>query len=195
LQLRRFKRATEALWLAAEPRSVRQRLRELEDAVAGLAKLSSNRGGEFLQLDFITLHDCGPDEGADCNVLFTTSDWSEGEPRPVVLDLGCLHLSLVALSALLADAQRWLNLPLAELTATPFVCEHELAFTPHFSLLVRFGSRADTISGANPVLTASFSVGSLSGELHLVTDQSCLASFLADLRAAIPALRSRGADA
>jgi hypothetical protein len=152
--------------------------------VAALAKLQSNRGAESLRLEFIERRDCGPDPGADCNVVLTGSNWSEGEPKPIRAGLGSLHLSLVAVSALAAELERWVGLPLERLAMETLECEYNLAFAPTSELRLRFDKRADTISDRKPVLTAAFSVGAFNGELHFVTDQSCVAEFVAGLREA-----------
>lgn len=146
--------------------------------------LESNRGGESIRLEFINRRDCGPDPGADCNVILVGSNWSEGEQKALRTDLGCLHLSLVAVSALAAELEHWVALPLQRLAMEPLECEHELAFAPSSELRLRFGGRADIVSHRKPVLTVTFSVGSLTGELHFVTDQSCIGEFIAGLREA-----------
>lgn len=156
--------------------------------MTALAKLESNRGGESLRLEFIERRDCGPDPGADCSVILAGSNCSDGEPKTVRADLGCLHLSLIAVSALAAELERWVGLPLERLATEPLECEHELAFAPTSGLRVRFGERADAISDRKPVLTVVFSVGSLKGELHFVTDQSCIAVFVGGLRQAARAV-------
>jgi hypothetical protein len=168
---------------------------DFEVEVAALAKLKSNRGGESLRLEFIERRDCGPDLGADCNVILAGSNWSEGEPKTVRADLGRLHISLVAVSALAADLERWVGLPLDQLATEPLECEHEIAFTPTSELRLRFGERSDAISDRKPVLTTAFSVGSFKGELHFVTDQSCIAEFVAGLRQAERAIAHEWAAA
>jgi hypothetical protein len=160
--------------------------------VLTLARLPSNRGNESLELEFIERRDQGPDAGADCRVRLVGSNWSYDDgPRPVRLDLGSVHLSLAAISSATSDLARWVNLPLEQLALEPLECQHQLALGPSCELWLRFGERADVISGRNPVLTAAFSVGSLSGELRFVTDQSCIAEFVADLQAAQRAVGHR----
>lgn len=156
--------------------------------MAALAKLESNRGGESVRLEFIERRDCGPDPGAECNIILAGTSWSAGEPKTVRADLGCLHLSLISVSALAAELERWVDLPLGQLATEPLECEHELAFAPTAELRLRFGERADAIADRKPVLTAVFSVGSLKGELHFVTDQSCIAEFVGGLRQAARAV-------
>jgi hypothetical protein len=59
----------------------------------------------------------------------------------------------------------------------------ELARLPGQSVHVRFGSRDDTTSDLDPVISVSFSSGALQGEFHFTTDQSCLALFVEELSA------------
>jgi hypothetical protein len=59
--------------------------------------------------------------------------------------------------------------------------DFRLARLPGQTVSVRFGSRPDTISHLNPVVTVTFSAGALHGEFHFVTDQSCLTLFAQDL--------------
>jgi hypothetical protein len=61
----------------------------------------------------------------------------------------------------------------------------------HLSLAAISSATSDLARWVNPVLTAAFSVGSLSGELCFVTDQSCIAEFVADLQAAQRAVGHR----
>ena len=115
------------------------------------------------------------------------SNWSNGEPEPVGADLGTLRLSLIEVSALVTELGRWVGLPLDRLEREPLECEHDLALEATSALRLRFGKRSDTLSDRKPVLTTTFSVGFF-GELHFVTDQSCIAEFVAGLRESLRAL-------
>jgi hypothetical protein len=153
-----------------------------------LVTLSSSRGAESLSVNFQRRNDCGPDPVAEALVMARLSNWASGEPRPVGLDLGSIQLSLSEASRLLSDVRTWLELPLDRLAQTPLVAYCDLAFSPTESLKLSFGTRSDVISEDKPVLTFTFSIGSLSGEAHLVTDQSCLAQFAAGLASALKSL-------
>lgn len=142
----------------------------------------------MLRLEFIARRDCGPDPGALCQVMLIGSSWSNGTSAPVGADLGILHLSLIEVSVLAAELERWVGLPLDRLAREPLECEHDLAMAPTSELRLRFGARPDTISDRKPVLTATFSVDSFKGELHFVTDPSCVAEFVADLRESLRAI-------
>ena len=91
---------------------------------------------------------------------------------------------MAAVSTLASALQGWLGLPISQVATTPLNGIHELAFAPPTRAVLAFANRADTIATGKPVLTFTFSVGSLAGEGHLVTDPSCLAEFLAGLHAA-----------
>ena len=153
-----------------------------------LVTLSSNRGSESLSIDFQGRNDCGPDPGADARVTARLSSWATGEPRPTGIDLGCVQLSLSEASSLLSDIENWLALPLDRLAQTPLASTCDLAFAPSDKLTLSLGARDDIISEGKPVLTISFSVGSLSGEAHFVSDQSCLAEFARSLASALKSL-------
>ena len=61
----------------------------------------------------------------------------------------------------------------------------ELARLPWQSIHIRFGPRSDTVSNLNPVVSITFSAGTLRGEFHFVTDQSCLGLFAQELSIAL----------
>lgn len=147
--------------------------------------LRSNRGHEFLSFDFRERHDCGPEKGIDCLVSVQSSSWDDGEPKPVRADLGNRHLSLIELSLLNESISKWLELPLNRLAAKPLESKHSLDFTGENNLCIEFGDRTDTINDGKPVVTIGWNLGSFEGEIHFVTDPSCLQNFVDCLSAII----------
>jgi hypothetical protein len=147
--------------------------------------LRSNRGSEFITFDFFSRHDCGPEQGFDCAVAIQSSSWNDGEPKPVRADLGSRHLSLIELALLNDSIAKWLALPLDKLATNPLKSRHSLDFTGENSLSLEFGPRADTIDSGKPVVTIAWRLSSFHGEIHFVTDPSCLQNFIDSLRATV----------
>jgi hypothetical protein len=67
------------------------------------------------------------------------------------------------------------------LTVEGLIGHFQLARLPHQTVNVRFGARSDTIQSLNPVVSINFSAGTLHGQFHFVTDQSCLSIFAEEL--------------
>jgi len=145
------------------------------------AVLRSNRGSEFLSFDFLSKHDCGPEQGFDCAVLIQSSSWDSSVPQSVGAQLGTQHLSLIELSLLKESIAKWLSLPLDKLAINPLKSKHSLDFTGENYLCLEFGCRTDTIHGGKPVVTVSWKMSSFKGEIHFVTDSSCLQNFVDSL--------------
>jgi hypothetical protein len=61
-----------------------------------------------------------------------------------------------------------------------------LARLPGQQIELRFGPRPDVVTTPNPVVSVLFSAGSLKGEFHFITDQSCLNLFAQELQAVMP---------
>ncbi len=147
------------------------------------ATLRSNRGSESVSFRFRGRNNCGPEPGVDCEIRVAGSSWKDGEAKPVRADLGVLHLSLIQLGTLIGSVSSWLTLPLEELARRPLQSACSLSFSPPERLGVDFGPRRDTVNAGKPVVTVSWQLGSFRGELHYVTDPSCLGEFTEELRA------------
>ena len=147
--------------------------------------LKSNQGSESLTIEFEVRNDCGPDPGSDAKISL---HYLGERSHPNVLDLGRIQLSLVEVEGLVSNIERWIALPLDRLAVTPLSLTHDLAFMPPTQFEIEFGTREDIASEGKPVLTSRFAVGSVSGESHFITDQSCIRQFDIDLRAALNSL-------
>ena len=89
-----------------------------------------------------------------------------------------LPVSLLALAEFRCTVEAWLALPPAEQIDTPLVAS--VSLTPDWepsALGIDVCPRTDVISERHPVATVRYSVGSLSGELAMVADQSCWRRF------------------
>ncbi|MDH3376853.1 MAG: hypothetical protein OEQ39_07790 [Gammaproteobacteria bacterium] len=150
------------------------------------ARLVSNRGTEHFELGFVARRDCGPDPGVDCQVRLVSSSWAEGEPRPITITLGTLHLSLVQIRNLVEVIESWITKPVDELALEPLEAEIDLMFAPQDFLLLKFGSRDDTIAElGKPVLTVDYKIGSTIGVMHFTTDPTCLSVFVDSLKTGV----------
>ena len=117
----------------------------------------------------------------EVHLRIASTHYDGDHDQPSVVSIEGLWLRLGSIQSLAAAIQRWVDQPLEALAGSAFSGHFPLARLEHQSLDLRFGPRADTISGSNPVVTASFSAGPLRGDIHFVTDQSCLRNFAADL--------------
>ena len=122
---------------------------------------------------------CEP--GFEAAIHIRGRHWEGDHTFPFSTSIDGLWLRSADLAALREHISRWLGQPLGGLVAEDLDAEFQLARLPGQSVLVRFGSRPDTISHLNPVVTIRFSAGALHGEFHFVTDQSCLSLFAQEL--------------
>ncbi|MBD9477782.1 hypothetical protein [Pseudoxanthomonas sp. PXM02] len=137
------------------------------------AVLRSNRGVSQLTMRLT------PRSAAawDCTLVLVDEHWSGGGARPFTASVGGFVLTAEALDALHRHVVAWLDSPLAALVSSRLDASFELAEAGQ-SFCLRFGPVERVIADAGkPVGSLGFSIGTLSGSAHFVTDPSCLALF------------------
>ncbi|HEU4714551.1 MAG TPA: hypothetical protein VFS76_23505 [Pyrinomonadaceae bacterium] len=149
------------------------------------ATLSSNRGEARFVIELGARSEYADDRGFDSCVHLHGSHWNVDHTFPFSVSIDGLWLRAAELTALHDHISRWLHQPLDHLVAADLSAEFQLARLPGQSVHIRFGPRADTISGRHPVVSITYLAGALHGEFYFVTDQSCLGGFVEELSAAV----------
>ena len=145
------------------------------------ATLPSNNGEEYFAIDFRAPAEYAHDPGFESSIHLRGRHWDGDHTFPFSTSVEGLWLRTADLTALREHVTRWLRQPLECLIAKDLNADFRLARLPGQSVRVCFGSRPDTVSELNPVVSISFSAGALQGEFHFVTDQSCLTLFAQEL--------------
>jgi hypothetical protein len=148
-----------------------------------LATLSSNNGRSRFSIELGAPQEYAHDPGFESSITIRGQHWDGDHTFPFATSIDGVWLRTGEIVALRNHIARWLRQPLDRLIADDLNAEFELARLPGQSVLVRFGARNDTISDRHPVFSVSFSAGTLHGQFHFVTDQSCLALFVEGLAA------------
>jgi len=149
------------------------------------ATLRSNSGTSDLSIELISASEYAHDRGFDVSVQLRGSHWDGEHEHPFLTSVEGIWLRLADLAALREHMVQWLNGPLECLIAEHLDAEFELACMCEQKLGVRFGSRQDTISHFNPVVSITLCAGATRNEFHFVSDQSCLGIFAQELFAMI----------
>jgi hypothetical protein len=137
------------------------------------AVLRSNRGESELVMRLVPLT---PTECA-CSLRLTGEHWDGDHHEPFTASVDGFILTNAALKALHRHVVSWLDGPLEELVSARLDASFELAGHGH-TLGFRFGPIDKVINQrGKPVVSLGFSIGTLSGSAHFVTDPSCLALF------------------
>jgi hypothetical protein len=140
-------------------------------------QLASNAGTASLTIEPVRAKREAHVDGFDATLVLASSRWRDADQYPSSVRVENIWLASKELRALLDHTARWLALPLAELEPRRLDGAFDLAGLPGDQLLITFGEREDTVASKNPVVTIAFAAGSLRGEFHFVTDQSCLGQF------------------
>jgi hypothetical protein len=145
------------------------------------ATLPSNNGEAQFAIELGAPAEYAHDSGFESSITLRGRHWDGDHTFPFSTSIEGLWLCATDIVALRDHIARWTRQPLERLIADDLSAEFQLARLPGQSIRVRLGPRDDTISDRHPVFTISFSAGSLQGEFHFVTDQSCLALFVEEL--------------
>jgi len=145
------------------------------------ATLRSNSGDSNFSIDVISSSEYAHDQGFDASIKLHGLHWDGDHQHPFSTSIDGIWLHGANLAALRQHIVEWLARPIERLTVEDLDAEFELACLPEQRLDVRLGSRQDTISHLNPVVSIEFSAGTIEGQFHFVTDQSCLAIFAQEL--------------
>jgi hypothetical protein len=144
------------------------------------ATLASNDGEARFVIELSARTEYADDAGFESTITLRGRHWDGDHTFPFCTSIEGLWLRADVV-ALLNHVTRWIGRPLARLIVEDLSAEFQLARLPGQRVQVRMGPRDDTISDGHPLFTVSFSAGALQGEFHFVTDQSCLAIFVAEL--------------
>lgn len=147
------------------------------------ATLQSNSGESRFAIELGLPAEYAHDPGFESSISFRGEHWDGDHTFPLSSMIEGLWLRTGDLVALLDHIAQWVRQPLDQLMANGLNGAFELARLPGQSVRVRFGSRENTTSDLDPVISVSFSAGALQGEFHFTTDQSCLALFVEELSA------------
>jgi hypothetical protein len=147
------------------------------------ATLQSKSGESRFVIELGLPAEYAHDPGFESSISFRGEHWDGDHTSPLSTLIEGLWLRTGDLVALLDHIAQWVSQPLDQLMANGLNGAFELARLPGQSVRVRFGSRDDTTSDLDPVITVSFSAGALQGEFYFTTDQSCLALFVEELSA------------
>jgi hypothetical protein len=118
--------------------------------------------------------------GFESDVEIRGCHWDGDHTFPFSTTIRGLWLRAAALKAIHDDISMWVNLPMSRLVSEELTRSFQLAHLPGQRLSVQFGP--DIHSSQNLAVSIVFSVGEFRGEVHFVTDQSCLNLFMQDLR-------------
>ncbi len=155
------------------------------------ATLRSNDGEAEFAVECVTPAEYANDLGFDSCVSLRGQHWDGDHTFPLSTSIEGLWLRSADLTALCEHIERWANQPLDRLHADDLSGDFELARLPGQSVRIGFGSRADTISHLNPVVSIALSAGLLHSEFHFPTDQSCLTIFARELSAELIGLHEQ----
>jgi len=156
--------------------------------------LSSNSGRESVSWVLTDAQPGGRGQVVTCDIhlagQYFGSSLAAGdrELRDYELSLYGMAVGVVELERLSSTISTWHQLPLAEQARHKLAVECNVGALFDQSLTLILGRRDDRLSGGNPVATFKYLVGSLSGELVFVTDQSCLFGLAAGIHEALEEL-------
>ncbi len=146
-----------------------------------MATLPSNNGEAQFVIELSAPAEYAHDAGFESSIHLRGLHWDGDHTFPFSTSIAGLWLRAADLTALREHVTRWLRQPVECLMAEDLSGDFQLGRLPGQSVHLRFGPRPDTISHLNPVVSITFSAGSLRGEFHFVTDQSCLSLFAQEL--------------
>jgi len=146
------------------------------------AILNSNSGDTKLELLFKCQASYAHESGYESTVRIKGRHWDGDHVFPLSVKMEGIWLRSDDLIKMEHHISSWLKQPIDKIEVDDLSKEFELARLPEQSVLISFGSRADTVSSMNPVVTISFSAGPLKGNHHYITDQTCLEMFAKGLR-------------
>jgi hypothetical protein len=146
------------------------------------AALASNRGDASIVVTSAGSSAHDGEDGVDASLRLEARHWDGEHDHPSLTEVEGLWLRSAEVAELCACIERWAALPLDEMRDLELTGGFELAGMAGQSVRIRFGRRTDLISSRHPVVTISWKVGALAGELFFATDPSCLGPFAADLR-------------
>jgi hypothetical protein len=149
--------------------------------------LASNSGDDKLVLSIASRFDWDGEPGLETSLLVVTRHWDGDHDNEIRLVIPGLCLGIEALRTLHDRLAAWLSRPLAELVTAKLTTDAPLALPPGQRLDVAFGPRADTLDGMNQTVTLLFGTTRLKGDVHFVTDQSCVRLFANGLAGALQA--------
>jgi hypothetical protein len=145
------------------------------------ATLPSNSGNSELRVEFGSPAEYAHDPGFECSIHLHGRHWDGDHSFPFSASIEGIWLRSADLAALRDHIAHWTSRSLEQLVAEDLSGNFELARLPGQSVHLRFGSRPDTISDLNPVVSITISAGAIRGEFHFITDQSCLSLFAQEL--------------
>ena len=150
-----------------------------------LATLPSNRGDSDFSIESVSASESSGERRHDAVIRLRGVHWDGDHTHPFALFLEGIWLRSAAPIALCEHIARWIEQPLERVIASELDAVFELTDERSQHVKIRFGSRSDTISDLNPVVSFGVSAGPLRSECHFVTDQSCLAIFRDELATVI----------
>lgn len=149
------------------------------------ATLRSNRGLEELAFEFHSIVPYAHEHGFETTIRWAGTHWDGDRTFPQSVSISGLWLAPSGLTALCIHITQWTALPLEMLVPERLEGTLALGCLPGQVVSLSFGSRTDTISGLNPVLSMTLSAGVLQSSFHFITDQSCLSSFAQEVERAL----------
>jgi hypothetical protein len=145
------------------------------------AILRSNSGQSEVMVDLVQSTACAHDAGFESSVSIRAEHWDGDHSHPTAISIEGLWLRADGLRELLDHIASWTNRPLDQLISERLDGSFDLARLPSQRFSITFGTRPDTITQLNPVVSILLAAGALRSEFHFVTDQSCLAMFSTEL--------------
>lgn len=113
----------------------------------------------------------------ECTLAFVDQDWNSARGQPFTGAVEGFLLTTASLEALHRHLVAWLDSRLEALVSSRLDAVFELA-VPGQRLCLRFGPVENVnFDVGKPVASIRFSIGALTGNLHLVADPSCIALF------------------
>lgn len=113
------------------------------------------------------------------DLAYRETPWSFVDVPDLFFGLTGVRVRAFPLEEFATSLRAWVELPLAELGATPLTAAASLGRSDWEYLSLEFGDRADTVSDRKPVFTFAYE-GKF--EACFVTDQSCVRIFEEGLR-------------
>jgi hypothetical protein len=145
------------------------------------ATLPSNNGDARLEIRLGKSSEYAHDPGFESSVNLHGLHWDGDHTFPFSASVEGIWLRTADLMELHNHISHWTGKPLDRLAVEDLESDFELARLPGQRVRISLGSRPDTVSDRNPVVSISFSSGAFRGEFHFVTDQSCLGLFTQEL--------------
>jgi len=145
------------------------------------ATLTSSDGEWEFVLALLHPETYATEPGLQSSLHVRGQQWDGDHYFPLEVSVQGLWLRAPQLLRLRDRLTGWLDLPIANLDPAKLDGEHILSGLPGQMLSLRFGNRPEIPSSLKPVVTVNFAAGSLSGEFHFATDQSCLSGFRSGL--------------